>query len=72
MSVGFRLFGWMRDFWRANTIDIRKGVNCVPEMVRFWNPHLFLWRGSRRLLNHTIFHKGDSLSWGDFDKLGSG
>jgi hypothetical protein len=63
------LFGWL-GFWRGNTRDVRKGVNCVPELVKFWNPHLFLRRGSHRLLNHTLSHMGDRLRWGDFNMLG--
>jgi hypothetical protein len=46
-------------------------IKCVIEMVRFWNPHLFLRRGSHRLLNHTISHIGGRLRWGDFHELGS-
>jgi hypothetical protein len=52
--------------------DVGKGIKCVPKVVRFWNPHMFLRRGSHRLLNHIIFHRGNRLRWGDFDKLGSG
>jgi hypothetical protein len=50
---------------------VEKGFKCVPEVVRFWNPHLFLRRGSHRLLDHTISHRGDRLWWDDFDNLGS-
>jgi hypothetical protein len=66
------LFGWLRSSRKGITRDVRKGVKCVPEMVRFWKPHLFLRRGFHRLLNHTISHRGDRLRRGDFDKLGSG
>jgi hypothetical protein len=66
------LFGWLRDSRKGITRDVGKGVKCVSEMVRFWNPHLFLRRGSHRLLNHSISHRGDRLRWGDSDKLGSG
>jgi hypothetical protein len=66
------LFGWLRGSRKGITRDVGKGVKCVPEMVRFWKPHLFLRRGSHRLLNHTISHRGDRLRRGDFDKLGSG
>jgi hypothetical protein len=41
--------------------DVGKGVKCVPKMVRFWKPHLFL-RSSHRFINHTIFHKGTCLA----------
>jgi hypothetical protein len=54
------------------TRDVRKGIKCVPEVVRFWNPPLFLRRGSHRLLNNTFSHRGDRLWLGDFDKLRSG
>jgi hypothetical protein len=37
------------------------GIKCVPEMVRFWGPHLFLRRSSHRLLNHSISHRGAGL-----------
>jgi hypothetical protein len=43
------------------TRDVEKGVKCVPEMIWFWKPHLFPRRGSHRLLNHTISHRGDRL-----------
>jgi hypothetical protein len=36
------LFGWLRGSRKAITRDVRKGTKCVPKMVRFWNPHLFL------------------------------
>jgi hypothetical protein len=70
VGVGF-LFGWL-GFWRGDIRDIRNGIKCVPEVVRFWNPHLSLRRGSHRLLNHTISPRGDRLRWSDFDKIGSG
>jgi hypothetical protein len=65
-------------FWVAegllegDTRVVGKGVKCVPKVVRFWNPHLFLRRDSHKLLNQTISHRGDRLRWGDFDKLRSG
>ena len=62
MGGGF-LFGWVRGSRKGIDRDVRKGVKCVPEMVRFWNPHLFLRRISNKLLNHTISHKGDRLRW---------
>ena len=52
--------------------DVGKGIKCVPEVVRFLNPHLFLMRGSHRLLNQTISHRGGRLRWDCFDKLRSG
>jgi hypothetical protein len=61
----------MRGSSKGITRDVENGIMCVPEMVRFWNPHLFLRRGSHRLLNHTISHMGNRLSWGDFDELRS-
>jgi hypothetical protein len=66
------LFGWLRGSRKGIIRDIEKGIKFVPEVVRFWNPHLFLRRGSHRFLNHTIFHKGGRLRWGDLDDLGSG
>jgi hypothetical protein len=65
-------FGWLRGSMKGIARDVGKGVKCVPKMVRFWKPHLFLRRGSHRFINHTIFHKGDMVSRGGFDKLGSG
>jgi hypothetical protein len=61
--VNFGLFGWLkpRDSRKGITIDVGKGIKCVPKVVRFWNSHLFLRRGSHRLLNHTISHKGDTV-----------
>jgi hypothetical protein len=58
-------FGRLKVSRKGITRDVWKGVKCVPEKVRFWNPQLFLRRGSHRLLNHTISHRGD------FDELGS-
>ena len=66
------LFWWLRSSRKEITRDVGKGVNCVPEIVRFLNADLFLRRGSHRLNNHTISYRGDRLRWGDFDKLGSG
>jgi hypothetical protein len=65
------IFGRLRGSRKWITRDVGKGVKCVSEVVRFWIPHLFLRRGSHRLLNHTISHKGDRLMSGDFDKFGS-
>jgi hypothetical protein len=61
--VSFWFFGWLRGSREEITRDFGDGVKCVPEMVRFWNPHLFLRRISNKLLNHTISHKGDRLRW---------
>ena len=66
------LFGWLRGSRKGIARDVGKGVKCVPKMVRFWKPHLFLRRSSHRFINHTISHRGDRLSKGGFDKLGSG
>jgi hypothetical protein len=66
------LFGWLRGSRRGITRDVGKGAKCVPEMIMFWKPHLFLRRGSHGLLNHTVSQMGDRLRRGDFDKLGSG
>jgi hypothetical protein len=66
------LFGWLRGSRKGIARDDGKGVKCVPKMVRFWKPHLFLRRSSHRFINHTISHRGDRLSRGGFDKLGSG
>jgi hypothetical protein len=57
------LFGWLRGSRKGITRDIGKGIKYVPEVVMFWNPHLFLRRGSHRLLNHIISHRGDRLRW---------
>jgi hypothetical protein len=64
------LFGWLRGSRKVITKDVGKGFKCVPEMVRFWNPHLFLRRGSHRLLNHSVSHTGDRLRWGILISLG--
>jgi hypothetical protein len=66
------LFLWLRGSRKGITRYVGKGIKCVPEVVRFWNPHLFPRRGPHRLLNHTISHIEDRLRWGDFHKLGSG
>jgi hypothetical protein len=66
------LFGWLRGSRKGIIRVVRKGIKCVPEMVRFWNPHLFLRRVSHMLLNHTISHRGNRLRWSGFDNLGSG
>jgi hypothetical protein len=51
------LFGWLRSSRKGITRDVGKGIKCLPKVVRFWNPHLFVRRGSHRLLNHTISHR---------------
>jgi hypothetical protein len=64
-------FRWLRGSRKGTTRNVVKGVKCVPEMVRFWSSHLFLWRGSHRLLNHSIFHsRGGIFRWSELDKLG--
>jgi hypothetical protein len=68
---GFR-FGWLRGSRKGIARDVGKGVKCVPKMVRFWKPHLFLRRSSHRFINYTISHRGDKLSRGRFGKLRSG
>jgi hypothetical protein len=40
--VGVSLFGWLRSSRKGITRDVKKGVKCVPEMVRFYTPHLFM------------------------------
>jgi hypothetical protein len=57
------IFGRLRGSRKWITRDVGKGVKCVSEVVRFWIPHLFLRRGSHRLLNHTLSHMGDRLMW---------
>jgi hypothetical protein len=54
-------FGRLRGSRKGINRHFRKGIKCVPEMVRFWNPHLFLRRGSHKLLDDTISHRGGSL-----------
>jgi hypothetical protein len=71
LSLGLLVWLWLRISRKGITRDVGKGIKCVLEMIRLWNPHLFL-RGSHRLLNHTMSHRGDRLRWDDFDKLGSG
>jgi hypothetical protein len=70
--VSFELFGWLRGSRKGITRNVGNCIKCVLEVVRFWNPHLFLRRSSHRLLNYTISHRGERLRWGDFDELGSG
>jgi hypothetical protein len=45
------VFGWLRSSRKGIPRDVGKGVKYVPEVVRFWNPQLFLRRGSHKLLN---------------------
>jgi hypothetical protein len=63
LFVSFGLFRWMwlRASRKGIARDVGKGNKCVPKAVRFWNPHLFLRRGSHRLLSHTISRTGDRL-----------
>jgi hypothetical protein len=57
--------GILRDVWQSD--------KWVPEMVRFWNPHLFLGWSFWRFFKHSIFNSGLSgLRWCDFDQFGSG
>jgi hypothetical protein len=42
MFVGVSLFGWMRSSRKGIPRDVWQSVKCVPEMVKFWIPHLFL------------------------------
>jgi hypothetical protein len=42
----------------GDTRHVEKGVKCVPKMVRFWTSHLFLRRGSHRLLTTPFFTGG--------------
>jgi hypothetical protein len=63
---------WLRGSRKRITRDVEKGIKCVHEVVRFWNPHLLLRRGSHRLLNHIMSQRYNRIRWGDFDKLGSG
>jgi hypothetical protein len=34
------LFGWLRGFRKRITRDVRKGVKCVPEVLRILEPAL--------------------------------
>jgi hypothetical protein len=54
--VGFGLFGRLGCSRKGITRDVGKGVKCVPEMVRFWNPHLFLTRGLSQAPQSLHFH----------------
>jgi hypothetical protein len=72
LFVGVGLFGWL---WRSRkwiTRDVGKGVKCVPEVVRFWNLHLFLRKDSHRILYHSISHRGGKFGWSDFYKFEGG
>jgi hypothetical protein len=71
VGEGF-LFGLLRGSRKGITRDVGIGVKFVPEMVRFWNAHFFLGRGSHRLFKHIISHRGGRLRCGDFDDLGIG
>jgi hypothetical protein len=73
LFVGFRIFGWLKGSRKRITIDVGKSVKCVPKVVMFWAPHLFLRRGSHMLLNQSVFHsRGGSFRWSEFDKFGGG
>jgi hypothetical protein len=41
LFVGFGLLVWLRGSRKGITRDVRKGVKCDPEVVRFWTPHFF-------------------------------
>jgi hypothetical protein len=50
------LVGMVHSWW---PFGIRKGIlGDVPEMVRFWNPNLFLGWSSWRFFKHSIFDSG--------------
>jgi hypothetical protein len=66
------LFGWLRGSRKGIARDVRKGVKCVPEMVRFCKPHLFLRRSSHRFINHTIAHRVRGLAGVVLISLGVG
>jgi hypothetical protein len=64
-------FGWLWSSRKGITRDVRKGVKCVPEMVKVWTPHLFLMRGSWRFNKQFISHnRGGRFGWSGFDKFG--
>ena len=73
MFVGVSLFGWLRSSRKGITRDVKKGVKCVPEMVRFWTPHLFLRWGSHRLHKQSISHsRGGGFRWSELNKFVGG
>ena len=63
LFAGVGVFGWLWCSKKGITRDVRKGVKGVPEVVRIWNSHLFLRRGSHMLLNHSVSHRGDRIRW---------
>jgi hypothetical protein len=42
LFVGVGLFGWLRHSGKGITRDVYQSIKCVPEMVWFGTPHLFL------------------------------
>ena len=71
--VGMVHFWWLLDSMKGILRDVWQSVKRVLEMIRFWNPHLFLGWSFWRFFKHSIFNSGLSgLRWSDFDQLGSG
>jgi hypothetical protein len=71
--VGMCHFGWMRCSRKGITRYVGHGVKCVPKMIGFWTPHLFLRWGSPILLKHSNFHSwGGRFGWSESDRLGGG
>jgi hypothetical protein len=46
LFVSFGIFGWLRGSRKGITRDVRKGIKCVIEVVRFWNTRLFFLGGA--------------------------
>ncbi|MVG17102.1 hypothetical protein EF849_21980 [Aeromonas jandaei] len=62
--------GWLLALWKGITRDIRKGVKCVPKMVRFWNPHLLArWSLGRFIKDAILGDRLGMLTWGDLGEL---
>jgi hypothetical protein len=57
----------------VTSLESQEGVKCVPEIVRFRTPHLFLRWGSHMLYGHSISHnRGGSFGWSELDKFRGG
>jgi len=56
--VGMVHSWWLLDSRKGILRDVWQSVKWVPEMVRFWNPHLFLGWSFWRFFKHSIFNSG--------------
>ena len=62
--------GWLLASRKGITRDVRKGVKCVPKMVRFRYPHLLArWSLGRFIKDAILGDRLGRLRWGDLGKL---